>query len=527
MFTHDPATIRPAAECISTGVPLGAAPWHCRRPEALIAALAQFRNAAPHVRDLADRYLRLLPRRVLCSQNLRTSCPSPYSTELPIDVAADCPWISFDSETRRNVLAFDLDHDDGLDLVAELPAPIRPHLVIDPYSGRSHGFIVLRTPVSTAPGASRKAQAFADYAQELMAAALRATPLRHRALVKNPLGSVGALLGPRLRRTPQPLVPAMWDAWQAADAGLVWHTIPGADPVELSDIIAALAGADDVDRQRPMRRTFTRRRGEPSALGRNCSLFDQVRWWAYDRDEQDGGAILAEAERINATFAAPLPASEVAATARSIAKFMHARFRPRPGPGPGRGRDREAGADLPPEARKALAGQQTAALRATKTVAQISAAMERMQRDGKRITQAAVAAEAGVSLRTVKDRWDNLHQPQVMVQDAAYQVMGPAPEPPPQSEGTSSPPTSTVDARSRLPGDRLGWRGRQKVTPRALGQASRRRHGGGRETAGRLPGGWRAPRGDDAARGPPSTWRRRPVGLFSTMASSLAMSRLT
>ena len=61
--------------------------------------------------------------------------------------------------------------------------------------------------------------------------------------------------------------------------------------VELGEIVAALA--DDYGEAAasiPARR-WTRDRGEPSALGRNCMLFDLTRWWAYDRVERDADTI--------------------------------------------------------------------------------------------------------------------------------------------------------------------------------------------------------------------------------------------
>jgi hypothetical protein len=422
----------------------------------LTAALALFDGAAPHVQDLACQFLPRLPRLPLCSQNLRTSHPSPYSRVLRLDVAADCPWISTDSETHRNALVFDIDHEDGIDLVGALPARIRPWLVIDPWSGRSHAILFLASPVLVSEGSRPKARRLAEVAQAMMAEALRATPLRHRALVKNPLGRVRALLGQHLRRTPKPAMPALWDAWQASGSPLIWHTIPGAGPVELRDVIAALADdhgdRDDDDgdeagvEPRRTQRSLTRRRPEPSALGRNCCLFDALRYWAYDRAECDGGLILAEAVCINARFATALPASEVAATARSITKYMHTRFRPRHGPGTGRGRDRQAAAALPPEARKAYAGKQTAAARTAKTDAQISAAVELLQMEGARFTQAAIAARAGVGIATVKRRWASLHAAIGRVSFAVVSGSAPASAPLPAVQTSDSPPVQRQKA---------------------------------------------------------------------------------
>ncbi|WP_219761630.1 replication initiation protein [Neoroseomonas alba] len=429
-----PSSFEPAAACASFPAKCSVGRWHRRRPDLLAAALDQVRRTTPVASDIAEAILPRVPRRVLASQNLRTATTAPFSSVLPLDEAAICPWVSLDSETHRNVLAFDIDHTEALELVEELPAHVRPWLAIDPYSGRAHAFIFLATPVlvsrkgSDEPRISFKACRLAEVAQAIMTAALRATPLRHRALLKNPLGKVDALLGQQLRRAPQPTMPAMWDAWRAAGTGLVWHTVPGASPVELGAIIAALA--DDYGEavaEAPMRNRVRRRRGEPSATGRNCSLFDQVRWFAYDHQERDGGAILAEAMRVNSTFAEPLPASEVAATARSIAKFMHSRYRPRSGISSPRGRDRAACAGLAlEEERQAVAGRTTAAARAAETNTKIAAAVEGIRLAGERVTQAAVAAAACVSLRTVKRRWAAISTPSGKVPNAVVSDSGTA-----------------------------------------------------------------------------------------------------
>ena len=79
---------------------------------------------------------------------------------------------------------------------------------------------------------------------------------------------------------------------------------------------------------------------EVSGLGRNCTLFENARKWAYKavRDHLHHHSslmwekvVLAHLEALNREFEAPLPYSEVKATAKSIAnycwkKFSHAGF---------------------------------------------------------------------------------------------------------------------------------------------------------------------------------------------------------
>uniref|UniRef100_UPI001555E025 primase C-terminal domain-containing protein n=1 Tax=Halomonas hibernica TaxID=2591147 RepID=UPI001555E025 len=64
-------------------------------------------------------------------------------------------------------------------------------------------------------------------------------------------------------------------------------------------------------------------------LGRNCTLFEKLRQWAYKAIRQGWPdadrwyeAVLTRARAYN-DFDAPLPDSEVKATARSVAKWTH------------------------------------------------------------------------------------------------------------------------------------------------------------------------------------------------------------
>ena len=72
------------------------------------------------------------------------------------------------------------------------------------------------------------------------------------------------------------------------------------------------------------------KRAKTQGLGRNCTMFEQARWWAYSqvlsyRLAGDSGgfhdAVLRYCETINEGFPSPLNFSEVKATAKSIARW--------------------------------------------------------------------------------------------------------------------------------------------------------------------------------------------------------------
>lgn len=70
-------------------------------------------------------------------------------------------------------------------------------------------------------------------------------------------------------------------------------------------------------------------RADPVGLGRNCTLFESARVWAYREIRNHWGdpaglgrAIEAEAAARNAEFSEPLPVSEVRAIAASIHRWI-------------------------------------------------------------------------------------------------------------------------------------------------------------------------------------------------------------
>lgn len=361
-------------------------------------------EVAPHLNNLANSLLKKMPRIVRASQNLRAINIENSSHLFALSNAVDVPWISFDAKQSRNVLLFDIDHDDGQDLVNELPASIRPTLIMDPHSGRSHGVLPLNTPVLI--GGKQGPQILADLAHRLLASHLKATALPPGSLIKNPWGILSNVIGTIPKRSPEPAVPALYEIWKEAGTGLCWHTIQGSSGAELRDIVAALANRFDEVTTPQTKRRFIHR-GEPSALGRNCALFDMVRWWAYDENETDGGAIMEKAEEINNAFQEPLPFPEVKATSKSIQRFMQNRYRPRTRLDDRRGVMNLASSGLDQKTKQKLSARRTHDLQTSNTDHKIKQALKHWP-DTMKLTQAALARSTGLSLRTIKARWKDI-----------------------------------------------------------------------------------------------------------------------
>lgn len=378
--------------------------WHQQNPALIANALMSSKQAAPHLSELADSLLPKMPRIVRASQNLRSINIENASHLFTLEDGINLPWISFDAKQSRNVLLFDIDHDSGLDLAEELPQNIRPTLIFDPYSGRSHGVLPLVTPVLR--GGKIGPEVLADLAHQLIAKHLNATPLPVGSLVKNPFGLSRLLVGVLPRRTPEPSTPLIWEAFQQAQTGLLWHTVAGSKGAELKDVIAFLAD-EYGDVCEPRTKRIFRHRGEPSNLGRNCALFDMVRFHCYDHNLRDGGEIMKKAQEINQTLQPPLPFAEVQATARSIGKFMQSRYKPKSALSDRKGVMGLAGSSLEMKDKQKLSAIRTNDIKTDNTDHKIRQAMKHWPTSQK-MTQAALAKVSGVSLKTIKRRWKAL-----------------------------------------------------------------------------------------------------------------------
>jgi len=146
-----------------------------------------------------------------------------------------------------------------------------------------------------------------------------------------------------------------------------------------------------------------RRHLDDYGLGRNCTLFERLRRWAYKAIRQhwrpDGarhwhGAVLDHAECYN-DFSTPLPYGEVKATARSIARWTWRHFTPASW--------RKVQAD-----RGRLGAVASAASKRAATEARILEAIGQLHQQGDRVSQAAVARLAGIHQSTIAKHYRHL-----------------------------------------------------------------------------------------------------------------------
>lgn len=397
---------------------------HAQRPSLLAKAYRRADEIDPGLHDLARARLPRTPPYVETSDNIRAVTEAPSSWEQALHRALGNGWIAPNPRSAVNAILFDIDNPDALDRrewLAGMGAPL-PDIMQDWWSGRAHAALWVDPPVWLAT-ATPKMRGTLAFAGSLMAAALGAELMPPTNLAKSPWAQASKLGGLRLFRGLAPASEIVWDAYVASGTDRLWNTVPGTGPAGLLEVIEALAPEYAAAARRPASRP--RQRGEPSSRSRIEHVFDLVRWWAYDRGERDEHAILAEAERVNAGLADPLSPRPLRSTAKSIARFMRDRYRPGASARVNRGRDGDAAGDLDTLTRRQLAAHRSARANRDGTDGALAAALLRLQAAGKPVTQAALAREAGLSLRTIKGRWRTLVAVPGVVQNGAYKEMPP------------------------------------------------------------------------------------------------------
>lgn len=193
-------------------------------------------------------------------------------------------------------LLFDIDRPIGLETIRdELNLPAPTFFVQNKQNHHAHLFYGLHKAVHINNGSSQKAIRFAGAVDVAMSQSLGADAGYVGLIAKNPLH----------------------DSWRTYNTNLAY---------DLEDFTEYVDVNQFSDRRKSM---------PEIGLGRNVALFDSLRRWAYrairqgwPEFEQWHNATFTRAQGINAGFAVPLPISEVKATAKSVAKWVHSRYTP-------------------------------------------------------------------------------------------------------------------------------------------------------------------------------------------------------
>lgn len=202
--------------------------------------------------------------------------------------------VQFNAKHSIGWLAFDVDRPTAA-LDWDRPRIPAPNLVmVNQDNGHAHYLYGLREPVHNYAEAKPKPQRYIAAVDCALGDLLEADPGYSKLLCKNPLHDRWTVLYPRL---------ALYDLG------------------ELADYV-------DLTKYRDRRRRLP-----TTGLGRNCTLFEVLRKWAYTSRREPWlsesffyEAVLAYAHRINQGFNPPLPHSEVRSTARSVARWTWRRM---------------------------------------------------------------------------------------------------------------------------------------------------------------------------------------------------------
>ena len=281
------------------------------------------------------------------------------------DTALQKRYVQANPPATIGYLVFDVDRQGAAFAWEQRNLPPPSWAAVNPENGHAHLAYAVQTPVVRTDAARLQPLRFMAAVQDAMTVTLDADPGYAMFLTKNPLSP----------------------AWRVlAHEGAVY------DLHQLADYV-------DLGLAKKKTRVLV------SGLGRNCDLFDNLRRRAYREVMafREGGDyatwwryILDTARKLN-DYTQPLPASEVQATAKSVAKWVWRHFGH--GVAVDKFRDRQ-------KARQ----RRSAAARRGLTSSRVIHAVEGLRRAGKRVTVSAVSRVSGVSRQTIYKRHLSLLQ---------------------------------------------------------------------------------------------------------------------
>lgn len=203
-------------------------------------------------------------------------------------------YIEANPQAVSNLLVVDIDHPDALLRTVEHRREWLPNAVVEnPENGHAHAVWALAEPVTRTEYARRKPLAYAAAVTEGLRRSVEGDAAYSGLMTKNPTHKA-------------------WAAW--------WMTDHLYSLNELEHFLGRFMPPES------WRRT---RRKKPVGLGRNCSIFETARTWAYREIRHHWGdsaglatAIDLEVHRLNGEFAEPLPVTEASQIAASIHRWI-------------------------------------------------------------------------------------------------------------------------------------------------------------------------------------------------------------
>lgn len=235
--------------------------------------------------NFKEKFINNLPHKPYCSYGKGTATlirSKHHAIKLPL--------IQVNPPHLVNYLIFDIDASDAYLHYFDAELPLPTWIAKNKTNGHCHVCYELKTPICKTANARLKPLCYVAAIEQSYAQKLGADVGYTGLLTKNPIDS----------------------DWEVSILNPV--------PFELDEL------ADYVDLETKPKIPEK----EVSGLGRNCSMFDSIRFWAYKaiRGHLEGGCdgwyeqVLNIAQNVNSAFVSPLPYSEVKATAKSVAKWV-------------------------------------------------------------------------------------------------------------------------------------------------------------------------------------------------------------
>lgn len=258
-----------------------------------------------HLSELAEFMVQRLPNRPYCSndktaRNIRATGDALKYAYIQPNPPGMAIW-----------LVFDVDRPDAVQRCDRSEVPIPNIIVANPQNGHAHYFYCLQEPVCLTFRGRRGPQRYLRAVYDALGALHGSDPCYTGLIAKNPLH------------------PAHLTIWLRSS------------PYTLGELAERL----DLESGRAWRAARRVKRGRVNANGRNCSLFDDLREWAYDwvgefRESGDEAvwhdACLQRAHALNSFpghLYGDLPESEVRTIVRSVANWTWSQYGGRKGGG--------------------------------------------------------------------------------------------------------------------------------------------------------------------------------------------------
>jgi hypothetical protein len=244
------------------------------------------------MRDLLIEFTENLPRKPYCTNDF-----SDGTRILPLSMALTYRYMQLNPPPQKSFMVFDIDRPGAAWAAEDADLPVATLTVVNPANKHAHLIYVLSSPVCTSPYAHEQPQRYLEAIEDAYRERLGADLSYAGLLAKNP--------------------------WHSH-----WDTLENGNAVYS---LSALAEYVELPFSRQEQKTL-----RANVLGRNCTLFDTLRHWAYaaikgswkpEGEWKWHEAVLSEALRLN-VFEEALPVREVKSIARSVARWTWRHIKP-------------------------------------------------------------------------------------------------------------------------------------------------------------------------------------------------------